>query len=518
MSNVHLRRKSRLALAAVVVAASTVACTATPSSSAPTRAEVRWGLCPQDAGGPGLECALLDVPLDYHAPDGRKIQIAISRLASTHPEKRRGILLTNSGGPGGEGLRHPLDLKAVGLPQDVLDSYDVIGMDPRGVGRSTPVTCDLAKTPAYYTNIPLHAATADDVRTKAVLVKQVADNCAHSASQDLLPHISTANTARDLDRVRAALGEEKASYFGISYGTYLGAVYTTLFPASTDRVLIDSSLGPGGWDREGSRMFAQGFEDRFPDFAEYVAANHPDYGLGTTPEQVTAKYYELTARLDALPGIGTDAGGLFRQTTFGGMYYDNALGKLAETWRDVDNGTWRPDAAPSTESKPSGGTTAGPASADQEDAVRWPAKPADNYLASQLHVLCNDSRWPTSVQTYVDEHAEDRVAHPMFGSAASNIGPCAFWPDPVEPQTRITGQGPSNVLIVQNLRDPITPLAVARKMRGALGDRARMITVDQGGHLAYPFKENKCANDKASEFLVTGKRVTEDLACAAEPG
>ncbi|MET1072529.1 MAG: alpha/beta hydrolase [Umezawaea sp.] len=512
-----MRSRVRLAFAVAVVAMSTVACTAAPSSSAPVRGAVRWGPCPQDASGPGLECALLDVPLDYRAPDGRKIQIAISRLASTNPEKRRGILLTNSGGPGGEGLRHPLDLKTVGLPQDVLDSYDIIGMDPRGVGYSTPVTCDLTEIPAYYTNIPLHAATAEDVRTKAVLVEQVADSCTHSASAEVFPYITTANAARDLDRVRVALGEEKASYFGISYGTYLGAVYTTLFPDSTDHVLIDSSLGPGGWDREGSRMFAQGFEDRLPDFAAYVAANHPDYGLGTTPEQVTAKYYELTARLDALPGMGTDAGGLFRQTTFGGMYYDNALGKLAETWRDVDNGTWKPDAPASTESKPSGDATAAPASPGQENGVRWPAKTADNYLASQLHVICNDSRWPTSVQTYVDEHAEDRVAYPMFGSAASNIGPCAFWPDPVEPQTSITGQGPSNVLIVQNLRDPVTPVAVARKMRGALGDRARMITVDQGGHLAYPFKKNKCANDKATEFLLTGKRVTEDLACAAEP-
>ncbi|MFD5829235.1 alpha/beta hydrolase [Lentzea sp. NPDC060358] len=497
-----MRDKAFTALAVAVV---TAACTA-PSPPTPVANAVQWGSCPADASGPGLECATLDVPLDYRAPDGRRIQIAISRLPSKKPEKRRGILLTNSGGPGGEALRHSLDLKDVGLPQDVLDSYDIIGMDPRGVGRSTPVTCDLAKIPAYYTNIPLHAADAADVRKSAELGKQVADSCLGSASKDLLPHISTANAARDLDQVRQALGEEKASYFGISYGTYLGAVYTTLFPGTTDRVLLDSSLGAGGWDREGSRLFAQGFEDRFPDFARYVATTHPDYGLGTTPDQVTAKYFELTATLDALPGIGTQAGSLFRQTTFSGLYYDNALGALAETWRDVNNGTWRPDAA----TKPGGEPTSSPS---RPDDARWQAKTADNYLASQLHVLCNDSRWPTSVQTYVDDHAADRVKYPMFGSAASNIGPCAFWPDPVEPQTRITDQGPSNVLIVQNLRDPITPLVVAKKMRAALGDRARIVTVDQGGHLAYPFKKNKCANDEATRFLVTGERVSEDKAC-----
>ncbi|MBP2472170.1 pimeloyl-ACP methyl ester carboxylesterase [Crossiella equi] len=471
------------------ILAATMGLIAAVPAPAVAASTVSWGACPVEVPFRDLECATLYVPLDYRKPDGTKIQIAISRLPSRNPAKRRGILLTNSGGPGGEGLRHPGDLRSVGLPQEVLDSYDVIGMDPRGVAHSAPVTCDLAKTPGYYTNIPTHAANGAAVRESAVLAKQVAANCANSASKDLLPHISTANAARDLDRVRAALGEAKASYFGISYGTYLGAVYTTLFPERTDRVLLDSSLASGGWDRAGSRLFAQGFQDRFPDFAEYVAANHPDFGLGTTPEQVTAKYFELTRRLEEIPG----AGAVFRQITFAGLYYDNGLGRLAETWRDFNNGSWRPGAAP----------------------ARTAAAPSDNYLASQLHVICNDSRWPKEVHRYVAEHALDSRRYPMFGSAASNIGPCAFWPDPVEPQTRITAHGPSNVLIVQNLRDPATPLAAAKDMRKALGQRARMITADQGGHLAYPFMDSKCANDKATEFLLTGRRVEHDLACPA---
>ncbi len=122
------------------------------------------------------------------------------------------------------------------------------------------------------------------------------------------------------------------------------------------------------------------------------------------------------------------------------------------------------------------------------------------------------------MRTYQRNVAVDRLRHPMFGAAAANITPCAFWPsEPVEPPVRITDDGPSNVLILQNLRDPATPLAGAKDLRRAFGDRARMVTADQGGHLAYLFLDNTCANDVATEFLVTGKRPHRDLFCRAEP-
>jgi hypothetical protein len=122
--------------------------------------------------------------------------------------------------------------------------------------------------------------------------------------------------------------------------------------------------------------------------------------------------------------------------------------------------------------------------------------PADIYLTSQLHVICNDSDWPKSVRTYQRNVATDRVRHPMFGAAGANITPCAFWPaKPVEPPVEITDDGPPNVLIPQNLRDPATPLTGARKLRQAVGDRATMVTAVQGGHLANLFLDNQCAND-----------------------
>ncbi len=133
--------------------------------------------------------------------------------------------------------------------------------------------------------------------------------------------------------------------------------------------------------------------------------------------------------------------------------------------------------------------------------------------------MCNDSDWPESVAAYQRDVEADRVRHPKFGAAAANIRPCAFWPwEPTEPPVRITGKGPANVLVVQNLRDPSTPLAGARELRNAFGERARMVTADQGGHLAYLYLGNKCLNDTTTDFLATGRLPHDDVACAAERG
>ncbi|WP_218040526.1 alpha/beta hydrolase [Actinomadura sp. WMMB 499] len=129
-------------------------------------------------------------------------------------------------------------------------------------------------------------------------------------------------------------------------------------------------------------------------------------------------------------------------------------------------------------------------------------------------MICNDSDWPEQVETYRRNVAADRSRFPMFGAAGANITPCAFWPsEPYEPRVEITDRGPSNVLIVQNRRDPATPLAGARMLRGALGDRARMVTADQGGHLAYLYLDDRCLNGIATKFLTTGARPPQDVAC-----
>ncbi|MFI6699142.1 alpha/beta hydrolase [Streptomyces sp. NPDC050509] len=481
-----MNRTLSLALAALTVAA-----TAIPGVSvAATPDTVRWGPCPEGVAAPRLECSTLEVPLDYRVPDGRRIEIAISRLASEKPAQRRGVLLTNPGGPGGAGLDYPAILAGSGLPQEVLDAYDVIGFDPRGVGRSAPVTCDM--TPEQQARgYARYAHTEADVAREVGPARTVAEQCSTSRTAGMLPYTTTPNTARDMDRIRAALGEPKLSYLGHSYGTYLGAVYTTMFPGRGDRIVLDSNLGPGGYDVTAMRMFARGLEDRFPDFAAFAAAR-PEYGLGTTPEQVTTEFFDLVERLDERPVQGTD-GTAFRWTAFQFLYSDATMPLLAATWQALDNDRPLPPPLPLPEN-------------------------LENSLASRHYVVCGDSRWPGTVREYRKNVAIDRVRYPMLGGSTASVNPCAFWPtERVEAPVRIGDRGPSNVLMVQNERDPGTPLAGALELRRAFGKRATMVTADQGGHGVYPFGANTCANDAATAFLTAGQRPSKDLACAAEP-
>ncbi|GAA3582147.1 alpha/beta hydrolase [Amycolatopsis ultiminotia] len=474
-----MRRSLSLAVIAIAVAATL------PGVS--TAAEtVQWGRCSEKPGPTRLECATLEVPLDYRDPDGRQIEISISRVASEKPAQRRGVLLTNPGGPGVTGLGYPAVLAASGLPQEVQDSYDLIGFDPRGVGRSAPVTCDLTPEQLTRGGLAPYPHNASDVTRAAGNARTIAEQCATSPTSWMLPYITTANTARDMDRIRAALGEPKLSYLGASYGTSLGSVYTTLFPGQSDRIVLDSNLGPGGYDYAANRLFARGMEDRFPDFAAFAAA-HPEYGLGSTPEQVTAKYFELAKRLDERP-IGSFDGATFRQITFEDLYRD--LPPLAKAWQALD-----------------------------QDGTPPPVPPMDeNATASRFYVVCGDSRWPGTIAEYQRNVAADRLQYPMLGPAMANIGPCAFWPhERVEPPVRIGDRGPSNVLMVQNERDPGTPLSGAEKLRRAFGKRATMVTADQGGHGVYPLGRSTCANNAVTKFLTTGHPPTHDLTCAAEP-
>lgn len=496
----HRKKRLSLGLAATAATATVIAGTSLATTSDTAEASpdtLRWSPCSKKAEeskesgkdpASRLECATLEVPLDYRHPDGRQIGIAVSRLASEHPSQRRGVLLVNPGGPGISGLGYPYALAASGLPQAVQDSYDLIGFDPRGVGRSAPVTCDL--TTEQQEHRPAYAHTAADVTEEAGHARAVARQCAASKTSWMLPHITTANTARDMDRIRAALGESRISYFGGSYGTSLGSVYTTLFPKRSDRIVLDSNLGPGGYDITATRLFARGMQDRFPDFAAFAAA-HPEYGLGSTPEQVTEKYYALAARLEKKPVQGVD-GTRFRTDTFNRLYLDANLPLVAKTWQALDTDRpLPPDPSPTTD--------------------------PENAIASRYYLTCNDSNWPKSIAHYQRDTAVDRQKYPMLGGSTANIGPCAFWPDRrTEPQVRIGDRGPSNVLMVQNERDPGTPLAGARKLRQAFGKRAVMVTADQGGHGVYPNTANTCANKAVTAYLTTGKRPSKDLACPAE--
>ncbi|MDP9791859.1 pimeloyl-ACP methyl ester carboxylesterase [Catenuloplanes nepalensis] len=476
------------------VAASLIAVPAVAAAPAST---VAWAACPEDvvakAAPTVLECGTVPVPLDYRDPGGRQIEVMVSRLASTDPAKRRGILLTNPGGPGGTGLEIPGLMVNFGAPSSLLDAYDIIGMDPRGVGHSAPVLCGLTGAEGYVANIPPYAQDEAAVDRHAAVSKAVAEQCAANDTQGLIPHITTANTSRDLNSIRIALGERKASYFGASYGSALGAAYASMFPGTTDRIILDSNVGATAFDHEGFRRFGLGMEQTFPDFAAWAAARHDTYGLGRTVAEVRRNYQTLAARLDREPVNGID-GVTFRLLVLTGLYDPASYPAMAPWWQALQNG----DAA-----------AAAKLAAELEESF------PDNALSSFLAVTCNDSDWSEDVATYKRAVAKDRKRYPLFGAAGANITPCAFWPyEQYEPAVKINDRGPRNILLIQNLRDPATPYVGAQLFREQFRKRSSLVTVDGSGHGVYIFGSNPCALSVGTAYLVDGV-MPGDTYCAA---
>jgi pimeloyl-ACP methyl ester carboxylesterase len=463
----RVRRTTLLAAVVVTLASPSIAA----ASPAPT---LDWGACPL-TGDQRQECATLAVPMDYRNPGGARISLAVSRIRTAKPGLRRGVLLLIPGGPGGAGLARPTT-HGLRLPQAVLDRYDIVGFDPRGVGHSTPISCDFE--PRDVDPVGFLPWPDPDLSASTAQARRMADACVRNAGP-LLRHITTRNEARDIDRIRQALGEPRLSYWGTSYGTYVGAVYATMFAGRTDRVVLDSNDDPDprrvarGW----MANFAIGAEDRFPDFAAWAAAR--DYGLGATPAEVRATYLRLTAMLDAHPRPDL-TGNTLRALMFNSLYSDAAFPRLAVFLQAADSGTPAP-----------------------------PIPPADlaNLVAVQTATACNDVAWPGSDHDYAGDVARNRAAYPLTAGMPVNIRPCAFWPyRPAEPPTRVTARGPHNIVMIQNRRDPATPLSGALRLRAAFGDRARMVIVNSGGHDAYLENGTPCGDAAVTSFLVSGVR------------
>jgi pimeloyl-ACP methyl ester carboxylesterase len=470
-------------------------------AAAPSHPELHWGPCAGTGAGVDArqQCATLAVPLDYRQPDGPAITLTVSRIPAAQPRLRRGVLVTIPGGPGGSGLNRPSDV-AKRLPQSVLDRYDLIGFDPRGVGQSTPVSCGLSHQDLAPVNMYPWPAPDGSITAWAGYAQHLADACWKNGGP-VLHSLSTANEARDLDSIRRALGERRLSTWATSYGTYVGAVYATMFPQHTDRVVLDSNDDPDptrvgrGWQA----AFATGAEDRFPDFAAWAAKpGNPDR-IADTPEQVRAAYLDLAARLDhsPVPWPGANPaelnGNVLRTVMLQSLHSDADFPQLAELMLAAE------------------GRRPLPAPAVAPDAA------VQNTFAVSVGTMCGDVSWPTSLDGYAQAVAADRVTHPLTAGMPVNVMPCAFWPaKPTEPPVVVGSHGPSNILLIQNLRDPYSPYSGALRLRRDLGDRARMVTVDSGGHDAYLANGNACGDALVTDYLVTGDRPEQDAYCPAQ--
>ncbi|MEV6651642.1 alpha/beta hydrolase [Streptomyces sp. NPDC051219] len=467
------------------------------------KAGINWKACPADWGLEApIQCGWVKVPLDYAKPNGRQIEIAVDRIGNTGTKKeRQGSLIYNPGGPGGSGLRFPRRVTTKSpLWVNTSKAYDFVGFDPRGVGHSAPISCidpqEFVKAPKL-DPVP---DSEDDKRAQRKLAAEYADGCKERSGW-MLPHMTTPNTARDLDVVRAALGERKLNFLGVSYGTYIGGVYATLFPTHVRRMIVDSVVNPSKekiW-YEANLDQDVAFQMRWNDWKAWVAKNDTAFHLGNTPEQVEQQWLKLraAAKKDPIGGVVGPAEliGFFQSAP----YYDSAWVPVAQTWSDYVAGDTQAlvDAA-----GPDLTDSAGNAASENGNAV---------YTA----VECADAKWPTSWKKWDRDNTRLHKDHPFmtWANAWLNL-PCATWPSRQQTPLDVkSGKSLPPVLIVQATRDAATPYEGAVELHKRLKG-SRLITEKDAGSHGVTSLLNPCINERVDAYLLTGKTDSRDVTCA----
>ncbi|MEU6996339.1 alpha/beta hydrolase [Streptomyces sp. NPDC046465] len=466
-----------------------------PASPDRPHQAVDWGRCSagqKELNAAGAQCAKVPVPLDYADPGGRTIKIAVSRVRAKSPGERRGILLSNPGGPGGTGIATTLSLRPA--LKDAADRYDLIGFDPRFLGESTPLTCGKAPRPT-----PPGPATTPrgDFEDSVRSARDTARRCQeHGGNAALLPHVSTRNVARDMDAIRAALGERKLSYYGTSYGADLGAVFTQLFPRRTDRIVLDSSTDPAATQYE---LFQQ-------------SGAPAEAALDGLDGQVGADVRALLAQAErhpiAVKGQRLNAP-VLRMILKQLIQHEENDPQLISVVADMKK------AAAGEEVEP------GPALAAMLEFLSSP-EVTDSMVGGAIF-MCGDGGWPAggwpkNPATYWKNMQRSRATQPVFGPYVNGmIAPCAFWRgEPREAGTRIGNDVP--VLMLQARYDNNVPyegaLALHAKLTGS-----RLVTADIRSHGVYGrgiegLTPVPCADRTVNTYLRDGKLPAADRTCA----
>ncbi|HEX2383302.1 MAG TPA: alpha/beta hydrolase [Acidimicrobiales bacterium] len=454
----------------------------TASSAASTTGGAGKALEWQSCGEP-VRCAKLDVPLDYDDPTGRQITLALNQRPARKPEERIGSLLVNPGGPGAAGLPFA---RTIPLPDQVLDRFDVIGFDPRGVGESTAINCGDQTVPAFR-----HIDSApDDAAEQSQLdgaAKAVADDCAAHAG-DLLPFVGTDSVARDLESIREALGEPQINYYGASYGTFIGERYLALFPKSARAVVLDGVVDP----TQDLSAFLRGQAVAFNGVLDVLFAGCSS-GSQCPPGGARAAYDRLAAQVETNP-IPTRTG--------------DALGP-AELPVAALIPAYEPDSAEMfyrglTEALKGDGTTLYSLFDSYERS--------GSYLV-YAGVECTDSPHPVGADAYQSFAAGLIAASPLVGgSVANELLPCAFWPAPVHDVTGpvVASDGPP-VLVVGNKDDAVTPYPQAVDVANTLA-HGRLLTLDSSGHTA--LGRSGCVDDVEAAYFVDLTLPAEGTVCS----
>lgn len=449
----------------------------------------------------GAQCASLEVPVDYAEPQGDTIELALVKVPARKAAKRLGSLLVNPGGPGGSGVDYARAADFI-VGKGVRDAYDIVGFDPRGVGRSSPIDCLTDRQlDAFLGGDPTPDDAAEE-QAFAATSRAFAQACGTTAGP-LLAHVSTKDAAKDMDVLRAALGEEKLTYLGKSYGTYLGTVYAGLFPQNVGRMVLDGVVAPDLTADELNLGQAKGFELATRQWAAYCVKKG-DCPLGSSVDAVMKGLRTFLGSVDQSPLPRTG---------------DNAVPRLTEGWASLgiaaamyDQGAWQSlvDAM--------GDAVGGDGTALMQLADQYADRnPGGQYAGNIMEVIyavnCLDKADSSDLAERHRLAQESLAEAPTWGPFLIwSSMPCGFWPVPATGKAeKVSAAGAAPIVVIGTTRDPATPYEWAVRLRDQLAD-ASLISFDGDGHTAYT-RSNTCVDGAVDAYYLKGTVPKDGLSC-----
>ncbi len=455
--------------------------TAPPTTNSVSSEQIIWSPCLNDPAGES-ECGKLAVPFDYDNPTVGSFTLFITRLPATDPANKIGSMLVNPGGPGFGGSSVAQDAQYY-FSSELLDRFDIIGWDPRGTGKSTPAVNCIEEYDEYF-GIDSTPETPEEKQAIIDASQKFNDECV-AKSGEILPYISTQATARDMDSIRRALGEEKITYFGFSYGSELGATWATMFPNTVRAAVLDGASDPNATSLDQGLAQAKGFEKQLDVFLA-ACSKRVSCAFHSNGDSATA-LDKLLIAVDESPIVVTADR---TPITQGVMYTALAQSMYSNTlWPELERAL--ADAV--------AGDGAGLLKLNDDYFQRKPGGTYGNELEAFLAISCLDDPGPTSVAA-VDEQI------PVFIKAAKRFGEsfaygysCALWPIPQVQRLEITGKGAGPIIVIGTTGDAATPIESSRRAAKALEDGV-FLTVTADQHTGYGL--NNCVVSAVDRYLI----------------
>ncbi len=461
--------------------------------------KLSWVPCQVPSGAAGFQCATLSVPVDYAKPTGATLGVRLDRLQASEASSRIGSLVLNPGGPGGSGVEYASYANAVVSPA-VRARYDIVGFDPRGVGRSDPVRCLTDSETDTFLAADASPQTTAQVKAVVALSKLLGQRCQRRAST-LLAHVGTLDVARDLDVLRAALGQTRLDYLGKSYGTFLGATYAGMFPWRVGRLVLDGALDPQLSSQQINLGQAGGFEIALNAFLSNCIQQSGCPLAGTLSQART----RLKSFLDGMANTNLPGSG--------GRELTQSLAVLGIVFAMYDQSFWpqlRVALGSALAGRGAGLLALADAYANRDPNGHYASNENDVIYA----VNCLDRPTPEGpAQIQAQLPAFEKVS-PIFGDyiAWSSL-PCHYWPVPPEMTPHaVHAAGAAPILVVGTTRDPATPYAWAVSLAKEL-DSGVLLTYVGDGHTAYR-RGSACIDNAVDAYLLTGKPPTNGTRCS----